>query len=132
MMNCRDAQRNRVWDVSSGQELYTLRLKGRSRRGGVFSVAFSPDGQLLACSGVEGAIRVWDARPGTPEMKVKQEALGLLRFLCAKRPAKEQLIESIRGDATISEPVRRRALELAETFWERHMHSTTAGEQGAP
>ena len=51
--------------------------------------------------------------------KAKQEALGLLRFLCAKRPAKEQLIESIRGDATISESVRRRALELAETYWER-------------
>jgi len=49
----------------------------------------------------------------------EQEALGLLRFQCAKRPAKEQLIESIRGDATISEPVRRRALELAERFWER-------------
>jgi len=52
-------------------------------------------------------------------LKAEQEALGLLRFLCAKRLAKERLIERIRGDATISEPVRRRALELAETFWER-------------
>jgi hypothetical protein len=54
-------------------------------------------------------------------LKAEQEALGLLRFLCAKRPGKEELMERIRGDATISEPVRRRALELAETYWERHM-----------
>jgi len=63
-------------------------------------------------------------------LKAEQEALGLLRFLCAKRPAKEQLIESIRGDATISEPVRRRALELAETFWERHMAAEAARQRG--
>ena len=68
-------------------------------------------------------------RPWTPELKAEQEALGLLRFLCAKRPAKEQLIESIRGDATISEPVRRRALELAETYWERHMAAEATRER---
>ena len=37
--------------------------------------------------------------------------------------------ERIRGDATISEPVRRRALELAETFWARHMATEVARER---
>ena len=70
-----------------------------------------------------------NANPWTPELKAEQEALGLLLFRCAKRPAKEQLIASIRDDATISEPIRRRALQLAETYWERHMAADAARER---
>src|SRR5262249_3999545 len=43
-----------VWDAQTGQE--TLSWKVPSKVG---SVAFSPDGQRLAC-GLRGAVQVWD------------------------------------------------------------------------
>jgi WD40 repeat protein len=61
-----------LWDAATGQE--TLYLEGRrwsswnpgvvlgSSGPGFVSLAFSPDGTRLACSG-DGTVRVWDARP---------------------------------------------------------------------
>jgi WD40 repeat protein/serine/threonine protein kinase len=105
----------KLWDAATGQE--TATLKGHTHW--VNGVAFSPDGHWIASASHDHTVKLWDARPVTEELKAEQEALGLLRFLCAKRLGKAELIARIRGDATISEPVRRRALELAETFWER-------------
>ena len=55
----------KVWDATSGQE--TLTLKGHT--GGVNSVAFSADGERLASASDDGTVKVWDARPLTPETK---------------------------------------------------------------
>ena len=52
-----------------------------------------------------------------------QEALGVLQFLCAQPIEKHTLIQKIRDEQTISDVVRQRTLELAETYWqweERH------------
>jgi len=114
-----DDQTVKLWDVATGEEILTL----TGHTGPVTSTCFAPDGLRLVSGSADRTVKLWDARPWTPELKAEQEAFSLLRFLCAQRPAKERLIESIRGDATISEPVRRRALELAGTFWERDMNS---------
>src|SRR3954454_16518773 len=45
----------RVWDASTGKELY--RLRGHSRA--VFTVAFSPDSKTLASGGDDPVIRLW-------------------------------------------------------------------------
>ena len=47
----------RVWQVSDGRELLTL--KGHT--GCVWSVAWSPDGRRLATGSADGTARVWDA-----------------------------------------------------------------------
>ena len=45
---------------------------------------------------------------------VEREAKGLVSFLTQKETTKEKLFESIHKDKTISEAVRRKALEFAE------------------
>ena len=54
---------------------------------------------------------------------MEQQALVVVRFLCAKCKLKEEVIQKITADRTISDPVRRRALELAEVYWEQARRS---------
>jgi WD40 repeat protein/tRNA A-37 threonylcarbamoyl transferase component Bud32 len=53
-----------VWDTQTGRELEPF---PREHVGYVFAAVFSPDGQLLAVSGVDGRIVIWDF----PSRKVK-------------------------------------------------------------
>jgi WD40 repeat protein/serine/threonine protein kinase len=50
----------KVWDVKTGKEL--LSLQGHTHSIG--RVAFSPDGQLLASTGVDSTVKVWDTQTG--------------------------------------------------------------------
>ncbi len=111
----------KLWDAATGQE--TATLKGHT--GAVTSVAFSPDGMRIASTS-DGQIKLWDARPWTPELRVEQQALVVVRFLWAKCKLKEEFIQKITADRTISDPVRRRALELAEVYWDQARRSESS------
>ena len=51
----------KVWDVSSGEEKFTLDIL---RQSGVNAIVYSSDGQLLATSSDDGQANVWDANTG--------------------------------------------------------------------
>src|SRR5262249_15419372 len=55
----------RVWDITTGRPVHTLRL-GSSSTAGTSSqgLAFSSDGQRVAAAGGEEAVKVWDAVTG--------------------------------------------------------------------
>jgi hypothetical protein len=115
-----------------GQEILSLQEPGKR----VTDVAFSPDGLRLAC-GSEDAVRIWDATPLSPERALDREALGVVRFYFAKVLLRPEVLERIRADLTLSEPVRQRALGLAADHPEDvrvllDRSGTLASRPGAP
>ncbi len=102
----------RLWDVETGQEVLTLR--GHTDQ--VVDVEFSPDGRKITAAGADRTLRTWDATPLTPELVVFRKARGLVEALFARFPSTPEVVDDIRHDATLSEPVRGRALELAGPF----------------
>src|SRR5262249_39560712 len=50
----------KIWSVSTGQELRTL----KDHSDAVYGLAFSPDGRLLASAAADRAVKVWDVATG--------------------------------------------------------------------
>jgi WD40 repeat protein/serine/threonine protein kinase len=57
----------RLWDAQTFAPVATL----ADHRGGVHSLAFTPDGQRLASAGSEGVIRVWDVATRRPVLTLR-------------------------------------------------------------
>ena len=64
----------------------------------------------------DGAVKFRNARPQTPTLLIEQQAVNLLNVWFAKPLSKAETLERIRSDQTISEPVRKQALVLAERY----------------
>jgi WD40 repeat protein/serine/threonine protein kinase len=107
----------KLWDPATGQELRSL--QGQRR---FLSVAFSPDGTRLVAGCQDNPVtgdltlRIWDARPPTPELRAEREALALLDYFFARPLRRADVREHLRRTAALSPAARERALALAERY----------------
>ena len=60
----------KVWDASTGKELFTL----RGHKGCVGGVAFSPDGRYLATASDDNTAKVWDGKTGKELLTLRGHA----------------------------------------------------------
>ncbi|HEU5251219.1 MAG TPA: WD40 repeat domain-containing protein, partial [Thermoanaerobaculia bacterium] len=95
-----------VWRLSDERELYRVNIDDGYGRGS--SVAFSPDGRLLATGGGTGEIKLWDAESGQPRGRTLTGTAGWVLSLDFDRTG-ELLVSSGTDGATRIWDVERRA-----------------------
>jgi WD40 repeat protein len=64
----------RIWDISSGRMLQTF----AGHHLGTNSLAFSPDGSVLATGGGDGVVRLWNVATGDLLSAMDAQSIGLL------------------------------------------------------
>ena len=79
-------------------------------------MTFSADGDRLASESGDGMVKVWDARPWTPELRAEREALSLIHSLRAQGQSLIECLAAIAADQTLTEPVRQHALQFAREW----------------
>jgi WD40 repeat protein len=105
----------RLWDTISGQELLTVRPFGDfPRQVNLITGEISSDGMRIAVNGKNGAIRVIDIP--SPHPLPGLDPKGFVFGLEKRYLLREEVIARLKTDRTLTGPVRRDAIRIAETY----------------
>ncbi len=102
-----------LWDLARGEEV--ARLPGHTSY--VWSLAFSPDGATLASGSGDFTVRLWDTAPLRVRYQARREAEALrpeaerlVESLWRQKPSPAEVVDALRADRALSEPLRQAAL----------------------
>ena len=102
-----------LWDLARGEEV--ARLQGHTSY--VWSLAFSPDGATLASGSGDNTVRLWDTAPLKTRYQARREAEALrpeaerlVESLWRQKNDPAEVVEALRADRVLSEPLRQAAL----------------------
>jgi WD40 repeat protein len=101
-------------DPKSGQEV--AHLPGHTSY--IWSLAFSPDGKTLVSGSGDSTVRLWDTEPLRVRYQARRAAAGLRpdaerrveQLRQKKKQNPEEVVKTLRADATLSEPLRQATL----------------------
>ncbi len=102
-----------LWDLARGEEV--AQLQGHTSY--VWSLAFSPDGATLASGSGDFTVRLWDTAPLKTRYQARREAEALrpeaqrlVDSLWQQKRDPAGVVEALRADRALSEPLRQAAL----------------------
>jgi WD40 repeat protein/predicted Ser/Thr protein kinase len=104
-----------LWDLARGEDV--ARLQGHTSF--VWSLAFSPDGATLASGSGDFTVRLWDTAPLKTRHQARREAEALrpeaerlVESLWRQKTDPAAVVEALRADRVLSEPLRQAALRV--------------------
>src|SRR5262249_16403542 len=104
----------KLWDVPTGEDVLTL----REHTSGVMSLAVSRDGRQIASGSIDYRARIWsiEAPEGATafEWSLRRAAVERVQSLYARLLLKDEVLEALRADGTLSPQLRAAALEVAQ------------------
>jgi WD40 repeat protein len=119
-----------LWNVETGSHIVTLRY----HKIGVMAAAFSPDGSVVATSGVDNRLRFWDAQTGKDVTKAEHINLtGHGYNLCFSPDGKRLLVGSTKlemYDAKTQQPLKAKEGYFAETANNMFFHNAMWSPKG--
>jgi hypothetical protein len=102
-----------LWDLARGEDV--ARLQGHASY--VWSLAFSPDGATLVSGSGDSTVRLWDTAPLKNRYQARREAVALqpeaerlVEQLRRQKNSPDAVIQALRADLALSEPLRHAAL----------------------
>jgi hypothetical protein len=102
-----------LWDLQRGEDV--ARLTGHTSY--IWSLAFSPDGKTLVSGSGDSTVRLWDTAPLRTRYQARREAEALrpvaerlVDQLWRQKTNPDEVVEALRADPALSEPLRHAAL----------------------